>query len=255
MLRLPIDASGLRVFRGYRRPGLPEADFLDELGAVFMPGTPLMLRDLGLAAYLPVVVPHGSEPDLPDEVAIIAYASAETYARARNESLIGRLYTHTHRGVFDMDRSRSAPPISLGTYTAPVTAFSLWNDVVDWQADGDIVVLVGERQSTSDTSFGVEVCRALSAGAASLRASGCREVVGQVADSWMACWFLLDEFDADVDTKVRSMIEGLALPSRQLLLTSATRLVWYESTPPAATSVRGTAWSYIFEREGHHFLR
>ena len=254
MTSYPIDSAGFRVFRGYQRANLAEERFLSELGEVFMPGTPLMLRDLGLAAYLPAVVPKGSEVDTPDEVAIIAYASAETYDRARNESLGGRLYTYTHRGVFDMDRSRSLPPAPLGPYTGGVVAFCIGNEAVDWQTDGHVVVLVGERRSGSDTGFGAGVCQAFSGSASLLKMGGCLQVIGQVSDAWVACWFLLDGFGVDAMTEARAIVDELALPIRELLFTPATRLIWRDK-PPAAPVSRGTAWTYVFERDGRHFLR
>lgn len=255
MQRFPVEPSALRIFRGYQRPDLPEERFLAELSEVFMPGTPFMLRDLGLAAYMPAVVPRGREPDVPDEVAVIAYASAEAYSRARNESLTGRLYTHTHRGVFDMARSGSMPPLALSGFASPVTSFALRGSLVDWQVDGDIVVLVGERVSPDNTSFGDESTKTLVAGARLLAARGVLECVGEIADSWLACWFLLDGFDVNAVERVKTLLGELALPVRQLLLEPASRLIWRDlAAPPPAEVRRGSAFSYVFERAGRHFL-
>jgi hypothetical protein len=94
--RIPLHASSFRIFRGYKKADLAENTFLKNLGETFMPGTPLMLRDLGLAAYLLSVLPvTAAAADVPDEVAIIAYPSQEGYAWARNNTN-RRPHVHEH---------------------------------------------------------------------------------------------------------------------------------------------------------------
>src|ERR1700732_1877327 len=87
--------SAIRVFCGFNRPELNEAQFFTQLGQTFMPGTPYMLQPLGLAAYLPGVVSN-PQPGLPHEFALICYPSAAVWRRASSETLRGRVYSQTH---------------------------------------------------------------------------------------------------------------------------------------------------------------
>src|SRR5687768_431106 len=112
----PVGPLSIRVFAGYQLPALTREAFYKELSDTFMPGTPFMLAPLGLSAYVPAVLDLDPAAGMPDEVAIIVYASVDAYNAARRESLQGRMYTHSHAGVFDMARSRGQFP---GPTTAP----------------------------------------------------------------------------------------------------------------------------------------
>ena len=232
---------------------LPEDKFLAEVGRVFMPGTPLMLRDLGLAAYLPVLLPElPGAPEFPDEAALIAYVSRDRYAAARNDSVIGRMYTHTHLFVFDMATSGAhfAEPLDAPADT-PVRAFFCTGADADWQADGDVVVWAGHRPTGGlpDALGG-----ALGSAAATFGGAGVRECIGEVADTWAVLWFLLDGFHgAGADAVVAPLVTDLA-GATQILLTTASRLVWLDEPPPVPAA-RGGAWTYVFERDARHFFR
>jgi hypothetical protein len=224
-----------------------------------------MLRDLGLAAYAPTVVPKRTEPDLPDEVAIIAYASAERYSQARNVSLTGRLYTHTHRGVFNMDASGSVSPQPLKSFTSPVTGFALRSAEVDWQADGALVVYVGVRQDPSSTTFGQDVIGRL----ANLGFPGMLECIGQVSDSWAAIWFLVErhpperrpEHEGEISSSDSSALEAVVreaigaanLPAKEVLLAVSAQMVWRDHEPPSVVAFRGGSWTYVFDRAASQF--
>jgi hypothetical protein len=90
------------VFCGYKLPTLSRADFFREMGETFIPGTPYMQVPLGLYAYLPAVLDVEQDSGLPDEVALIVYASMDIYLEALRNSLRRRIYTHAHTAVFDM---------------------------------------------------------------------------------------------------------------------------------------------------------
>lgn len=252
--RIPTHAASFRIFRGYKRPDLDEDEFLSELGAVFMPGTPLMLRDLGLAAYLPAVVPRvDGIPGLPDEVAVIAYASRETYAEARNESIVGRMYTHTHRAVFDMESSRSQYPEPLGAFQSPATAFWCVGEPCDWQADGDVIMWMG-YVTGEETDFSQRFIDDLATVGSTMRAAGVRECVGQVSHTWASLWLLLDSFgDGSVPAPVADLLRPGLGGSTELMFQPVARLLW-RNEPPAAPVTRPSAWSYIFVRDARHFL-
>jgi hypothetical protein len=241
------------VFHGYRRPDIDETGFLSELGAVFMPGTPLMLRDLGLAAYLPALVPALGKHDVPDEVAIIAYASREAYGRARTESVAGRMYTHTHRAVFDMDRSRSQfpEPIEAAAPADGVTAFHLSGQPADWQADGNVAVLVAVANK-ADATYAERILAEVTSIRSRLLARGVLDAVGQVGAGWFSLWMLLDGFDRHPDPAF-DLISATSPESRTVLREVASRVAWRDG-PPAIQAKRPSAWSYVFLRELRHFI-
>lgn len=137
LISLPVGPQSVRVFCGYRLPALNREAFLKELGDTFMPGTPYMLAPLGLGAYVAAVLDLDPAAGMPDEVALIVYASEPVYREARNNSLQGRMYTHSHAGVFDMVRSRGQFP---GAASAPSVltpgdrwSWFLFDRPVDWQ--------------------------------------------------------------------------------------------------------------------------
>jgi hypothetical protein len=141
--KVPIAPESTRVFVGYKLADLSRDDFYRELGNTFMPGTPYMQAPLGLNSYLPAVLdPSGmthinASETIPDEVALIGYASLAIYQLARGESLRRRMYTHSHRAVFNMSAAGGG-----GQFPGPVTEPSvrenrlcwyLFPNRIDWQ--------------------------------------------------------------------------------------------------------------------------
>lgn len=201
---LPVGPDGVRVFLGYRAPDLVEtadddeaaqmrkrAQFLTDLGQTFMPGTPLMQAPLGLAAYLPAVIDPKADEGLPDEVAIIVYASREVYDRFRETSLSRRMYTKSHVAVFDMPKSVAHFP---GQAAAPTIRSSQGNDHlfsyltearVDWQAGSTRVVLAVPEAPSPD--FAAEAMRRLAA-ADHLGRTGVDQVIAGAGPSFAAYW-------------------------------------------------------------------
>jgi hypothetical protein len=147
----PVGVDGVRVFGGYKLLSMSRDDFFKELGQTFMPGTPGMLAELGLAAYLPAVLDFDPASGLPDEIALIVYASRDVYTAARN-TVQGRMYTHSHAGVFDMARSRGqwAGPVDQPerlTGTDRWSWYAFQRDV-DWQRGATrVFFLTGTLQS------------------------------------------------------------------------------------------------------------
>lgn len=160
-LDLPVGPQAARIFFGYRAQALKDRpqdeaterkrrrdQFLGDLGSTFMPGTPLMQAPLGLSAYVPAVIDPEHDAGLPDEVAIIVYASLEVYNRFRTISLSRRMYTKSHDAVFDM-------PNSIAQFPGPASApeqrkvgedtqlfLYLTETPVDWQAGATRVLLI-----------------------------------------------------------------------------------------------------------------
>lgn len=190
-LALPVPADAARVFCGYRRAGMAREDFLRELSRTFMPGTPLMQAPLGLAAYLPAVIDFESGVDVPDEVALIVYASQAVYQAKRETSLSRRMYTHSHVAVFDMQRSRAAFPGSLATpqpLNSPGDTFAwyLLDGRVDWQDGHTRFVLIEQGGDGADmhaSTLGV-----IGSARQALTDRGFDQVVGLTAPTFAALW-------------------------------------------------------------------
>ncbi|XWN32729.1 MAG: hypothetical protein ROR55_06440 [Devosia sp.] len=131
--KVPISPKSTRVFVGYKLAELSRDDFYGALGKTFMPGTPYMQAPLGLNSYMPAVLdPNGMTEisaleRIPDEVALIGYASLEIYFLAREKSLRRRMYTDSHLAVFDMQAVGGG-----GQFPGPVTEPSVRGDRLCW---------------------------------------------------------------------------------------------------------------------------
>jgi hypothetical protein len=134
---LPVRADAVRVFCGYKLSTMNREDFYRELGETFMPGTPYMQASLGLSGYIPAVLDPPEGSGLPDEVALIVYASLKVYEEERN-SLRRRMYTHSHSAVFDMQApgagSQSPGPASQPNQRRDRFSWYLFEHETDWQA-------------------------------------------------------------------------------------------------------------------------
>lgn len=252
--RIPLHASSFRIFRGYKKPDLAETAFLKDLGETFMPGTPLMLRDLGLAAYLPSVLPVTTAvADVPDEVAIIAYPSPEGYAWARNNTIVGRMYTNTHLAVFDMAKSRSVFPVAIGSTIDPIHVFYLFGTWCDWQTDGAVVCWAGHMRH-GEEPFAPSFMTELQAISAELRDVGVLECVGQATSTWASLWLLLNTRDSQVPDPLRNLLTQGLPTSTGLLLQTAERHIWRDAVPSVVAN-RASSHSFVFVRDARHFLR
>jgi len=146
-----VPPNALRVFHGFRNKTLSQDRYLDSLGRTFMPGTPYMLAPLGLAAYLPGVIVGEDNTNVPNEFAIIAYASQDAWQHIMNQTLRGRVYNQTHGGVYDMSRSGASFPVSV-EHLPPIATdpYYLFDSATDWQL-GNTRVFVGVPTSPSVT--------------------------------------------------------------------------------------------------------
>lgn len=210
-LELPIGPLGARLFVGYRaavfaeRPEDDEAtraskraDFFKELGATFMPGTPLMQAPLGLAAYLPVVLDTPADSGLPDEVAAIVYASRPVYDRFRETSLSRRIYTRAHVAVFDMVRSVAQFPATLAAPTTHVSTdvthhFTFMDPeaAVDWQSGAlRCIFLVPD---TPGEAFRQAMLQRLAKAPDRARTLDVDQILMVAADRFAALWIHADQ--------------------------------------------------------------
>jgi hypothetical protein len=195
--------SSIRVFAGYRNATLSREAFLKELGDTFMPGTPYILAPLGLAGYVAAVVDLESSRALPDELALVVYASIDAYQAARERSLHGRMYTHSHAGVFDMVRSRGQFP---GTEDEPnkLAGTDRWAWVafaearVDWQ-DGSTRLLFLANGSTAGMQGAI--LNATRSAKRSLHEAGVDQVVVLASTDYAAIWLhSVEPIEPSLDT-------------------------------------------------------
>lgn len=143
----PVSPDAVRVWRGFRTEGLEPAKFREMLGTLFIPSTVQFQGRLGLSAYLPTVLPDDKPETLPDEIALVFYASQDTY-RDTFKTLGGRAYAELHKPVFS-SRSKSGFPTQLGSSLELDTPYHLFDTDADWHY-GACKILVGTRPDTQD---------------------------------------------------------------------------------------------------------
>ena len=158
-----------------------------------MPGTPNMLAPLGLSAYLPTVFDI-DEDGLPEEVALIVYSDLNQYFEARSNSLRRRVYSHSHAGVFDLEKSKGQFP---GPYQEPSSislpggrnrdAWYLFDNRVDWQHGSTHVIFMDNQDNPQ-----ISVSDALQAKSAQqihgLMKAGCDQAIFVAAPNYGVVW-------------------------------------------------------------------
>jgi hypothetical protein len=148
---LPVAPDSVRVWRGFKRDSLAAGEFFQKLGSIFIPSTVQIQGKVGLAAYLPTVLPPGKHPSAPDEVAIVFYDHQGAYAEAK-ETVGGRVYGDLHDLVFDPERSLSGFPGLFAGTVRPDERYHLFKGEIDWQA-GAANVFVGVRSCADADEF------------------------------------------------------------------------------------------------------
>jgi hypothetical protein len=248
---LPVGPASTRVFCGYAIGSLTREEFYKQLQTTFMPGTPHMLQPLGLAAYLPAVFDLPLEAGLPDEVALIVYASVPTYQAARNDSLSGRMYTHSHAGVFDMSRSRGQFP---GSFVNPDkqagTERWCWcahDQPIEWQQGTTRVIgLAGTpAQGTMQETMLLLSQEALP----KLTAAGVDQAIFVAAPGFCVIW-LHSPGSAPVDLAQIGLLPPKVLIERDLSAVPAPMPLLNEQVTIAGPS----AFTFRFVREPRFFL-
>ena len=107
--------NALRAWFGWRARHLVQDDagfdaFRKQLDETFVPATWLVMRRYGLKAYVPTLLRKDKPAHVPDEIALLLYASQGDY-NASKLTVAGRSYSVMHRALFEFDtgprRSRS----------------------------------------------------------------------------------------------------------------------------------------------------
>lgn len=183
---MPVPADAVRVWRGYRLASVAPEAFFAKLGAIFIPVTVQMQRLFHLSAYLPAVMPAEKAAGMPDEIALVFYATQQAYLDTAN-CVGGRAYSLLHATLFDLGQSKSAFPIPLPAVPAVETPYHLFADAVDWQG-GFTQVFAGSRRAATDPAlFAHQIgqwCQALQRN----RPGGLDGAIVVFGTDYLLCW-------------------------------------------------------------------
>ena len=210
-LAIPVGPLAARIFFGFKARHLDKQSFFSELGQTFIPGTPLMQAPMALSAYLPAVIDPVEGSALPDEVALIVYASRDIYSDFRANSLSRRMYTRSHHAVFDMSASMAqfpgpldAPEVREGSVGIAQYVY-LFDRAVDWQAGYTRVCLV--QAGATDGTFQVNMLDCLSRLEGSIKPA-VDQIVAGVAPGFAALWIHGDTDLGDIAALLGALPSG-----------------------------------------------
>ena len=147
-----------RFWRGYKQPDVDAAEFRDKLNRVLIPELDAIGSGKGLSSYLPVLMPHDKQAVIPDEVAMIQYASEEMYDAIRS-TVRGEKYgpMHFSPGLFARERdgfkSSSLVAEKWQGSTATNRAYILNGENTNWQKGRTIFRSIVKPESMSAEQF------------------------------------------------------------------------------------------------------
>lgn len=134
----------LRFWRGFKQDHITRTEFESQVNSRLFPETFTVGVQRGLNAYLPSFYLEDKPDFIPDEVAIIDYASEETYNAIRTTER-GRKYgpLHFEEGLFAKKNGKGFSSASLvaSTYTGEIEinpnghAYMLGKPSINWQND------------------------------------------------------------------------------------------------------------------------
>jgi hypothetical protein len=243
--------NAVRVFCGYRNVHIAggEGEFRRLLGDTFMPGTPYMLRPLGLHAYAAAVFDEDITRDTPHETGLIAYPSQAAYRTIRSRNLRGRLYTSTHAAVYDQsvtDGTRRSSGQFAEKFTDALDHAARTVYMVDESSDlqrGSLTVHLGAPTDTNRAGdqFRRDVRTALPAFRDAVRKHGFSQAFVTMQDRYYVAW-LHSEEDVDADP-----VDDWLATSTRLAKLEAERVLFLEDSPLVMID-RPSAFNFVFER-------
>lgn len=124
-------APMLRFWRGYSQNRSAYPQFIDNINKKLIPQTIVVNAGRGLIGYLPFVLPLKKPDFLPDEIALVAYSSAEDYQAVRSTPA-GEQYGALHfaPGVFAKQSNAGVPSGStLATELNPIPSDLSFDEV------------------------------------------------------------------------------------------------------------------------------
>ncbi len=140
----PVKPDSVHVWRGYKSPQKPYADFSKFLGSVFVPSCALLQPNAGLCAYVPTMVPQQGKPEgVPDQTALMFWADQDHYSGAFKKVAV-RAYTNLHGDAYDTKISSAQFPIPFAGQLKPEQPYFLVDQVADWML-GVVYHFVGAR--------------------------------------------------------------------------------------------------------------
>jgi len=200
------------------------------------------------------VIDPPADAGLPDEVAIIVYASLEVYNRFRESSLSRRMYTKSHDAVFNMPISIAQFPGTLDkpadrTVGADVQHFLYLTETpVDWQAGHTRVALLVPAAPSAD--FATAMLAKLRAAREQIDGAGIDQILAGIAPGFAALWIHSDQPVEDPLGRLDLLPEGVRI-FRDLPATPA---------PVVGDSERGvtisgaSAFTFRFSRNMEFFV-
>lgn len=221
-----------------------------------MPGTPYMLRPLGLHSYAGAVIDE-HPGDTPHETGLIGYPSRFAYQTIRERNLRGRLYTHTHAAVYDDSITSSGARRSSAAWADPFSdtsdASARTVHLLDGPSDlqrGTLSVHIGVPSDPA--TAGVHFRTALRGGLPELRDrlrdSGFAQGFFVLRDGFYVAW-LHREDDAVVDP-LAGWLPGAATRTASLIC----QHVLYLEDPPMVVINQPAAFNFVFLRSPHAVL-
>lgn len=141
-----------RFWRGDRISGMTAETFRDGLREVFVPATLKQGVGKGLLAYQPVLLAKDHSPKLPDEVALVTYASEEEYKRLR-ATPEGKAYGELHWDYFTRETSRSLVPEAFRGKAEAGKAYDLLLGKPDWSRGTSVFSVRLRREEVSEEKF------------------------------------------------------------------------------------------------------
>ncbi len=162
MSEIVIPPDAVRVWRGFRSPQLPQAEFFQRLGSVFVPSTVLMQIQVGLGTYIPTI-PCGldGKPDtVPDETAILFWETLAAHDDAF-KTLAARTYTLTHGAVYTSE-SRADFPVFFEGQLISNQPYYLFKKPMDWMHGEVTHVLGGPPKKLSTAEWYESITKSVS---------------------------------------------------------------------------------------------
>ncbi|MGB0063716.1 MAG: hypothetical protein WBP85_04655 [Terracidiphilus sp.] len=244
-----VPPNSLRIWHGFRNQTLTEQAYKTTLGQTFMPGTPYMLAPLGLAAYLPGVIVGEKSPDVPNEFAIIAYPSQQVWSHIMNDTLRGRVYSSTHGGVYDLQRSGASFPVALKHLPEMATdPYYLFDGSTDWQT-GTTKIFVGAP--ADNTVTGNDFRHAVRQGIEAIvkNSNAIDQCIVMPGDAFVVIWV---HSETAFDIKLPDW-SNLGPKVRTIAHMDSQRVIC-RSEPPTVTLDQTLALNFVFLRAAENFL-
>lgn len=200
------EATFCRFWRGFRKEGTSPEEFRKRLANEFMPATVRTPGRFGLCAYLVVVPPMDHPACVPDEIALVMYASEAGY-RKMNADPEGKKYQESHWGVFQRGTSGSLVPHALpgvvSEFPQKGLAFDLMEKSADWQAGYTLFTLEFRRPELEPADFPGKLARHLGAARAAFSSRGLQGCLVLMTEAYVMS-FMNWESRAAMDTAFAS---------------------------------------------------